>query len=57
MVTFRPWLVCCLVLAGVTCVGLICLCVVSLVAAGCPRGGFRRAAVAADSRLCSEVGR
>ncbi|KAM9734809.1 glutathione hydrolase 5 proenzyme [Menidia menidia] len=48
---------CCILLFSLVCaVGLICLCIATLVDVGCP-GGFRRAAVAADSKLCSEIGK
>ncbi|XP_076614899.1 glutathione hydrolase 5 proenzyme [Chaetodon auriga] len=58
MAKYKPWLVCCLVLAGLVCaVALVCLCVATLVGSGCPSGSFRHAAVSADSQRCSEVGR
>lgn len=58
MAKYKPWLVCCFTLAGLTCaVALVCLCVATFMAGGCPRGSFRHAAVAADSRICSEIGR
>ncbi|XP_070845848.1 glutathione hydrolase 5 proenzyme [Chaetodon trifascialis] len=58
MAKYKPWLVCCLVLAGLICaVALVCLCVATLVDRGCPSGSFRHAAVSADSQRCSEVGR
>ncbi|KAK1883792.1 Glutathione hydrolase 5 proenzyme [Dissostichus eleginoides] len=55
----KPWLVCCFISAGLLCaVALVCLCVVSRTKADkdCPSGSFTRAAVAADSRKCSEIG-
>ncbi|XP_049459495.1 glutathione hydrolase 5 proenzyme [Epinephelus fuscoguttatus] len=55
---YKPWMLCCFILACVICaVAVICLCIVSLVDRECPSGSFRHAAVAADSRLCSEIGR
>lgn len=57
MAKYKPWLVCCFIFAGLICVALICLCVASFAAGGCASGSFRHAAVAADSRLCSEIGR
>lgn len=57
MAKYKPWLVCCFILVGLICaVALVCLCAATLMA-GCPRGSFTHAAVAADSRICSEVGR
>ncbi|CAF99263.1 unnamed protein product [Tetraodon nigroviridis] len=55
MAKAKPCLICCCVLGTLTCLALIYLCVVFLVAGRCP--GFTRAAVAADSRLCSDIGR
>ncbi|XP_069003256.1 glutathione hydrolase 5 proenzyme isoform X1 [Embiotoca jacksoni] len=56
MARSRPWLLCCCLFWGFICaVALVCLCV-ALLADRCS-GGFRRAAVSADSLLCSEVGR
>ncbi|KAK7895400.1 hypothetical protein WMY93_020725 [Mugilogobius chulae] len=59
MAQFRPWLVCCCVLAGLLCVlTLVCVCVFSLLDQGsCASGSYGRAAVSADSRLCSEIGK
>ncbi|XP_073333893.1 glutathione hydrolase 5 proenzyme [Pagrus major] len=58
MAKYRPWVVCCFTLAGLICaVAIICLCISSLVDRGCPGGSFKRAAVSADSRLCSDIGR
>ncbi|KAL7377151.1 hypothetical protein ABVT39_022721 [Epinephelus coioides] len=55
---YKPWMLCCFILAGVICaVALICFCIVSLVGRECPSGSFTHAAVAADSRRCSEIGR
>ncbi|XP_023145972.2 glutathione hydrolase 5 proenzyme-like [Amphiprion ocellaris] len=58
MAKVKPWLVCCFVLLGLICaVALVCLCIASLVDRGCSGGSFRHAAVSADSKLCSEIGR
>ncbi|XP_030292712.1 glutathione hydrolase 5 proenzyme [Sparus aurata] len=58
MAKYRPWVVCCFTLAGlISAVAIICLCISSLVDRGCPGGSFRRAAVSADSKLCSDIGR
>ncbi|TKS84508.1 Gamma-glutamyltransferase 5 [Collichthys lucidus] len=55
---FKPWLVCCLILAGLICaVGVVCACIALLVDRGCPSGSFKHAAVSADSQLCSDIGR
>ncbi|XP_061555204.1 glutathione hydrolase 5 proenzyme-like [Phycodurus eques] len=50
---------CCLVCALLGTVGLLCVCLATLLPAACSGsgGGFRHAAVAADSLLCSQVGR
>ncbi|XP_029301369.1 glutathione hydrolase 5 proenzyme [Cottoperca gobio] len=54
----KPWLVCCFILAGLLCaVALVCLFFVSLVDRDRQSGCFTRAAVSADSRRCSEIGR
>lgn len=54
----KYWMLCCFILAGVICaVAVICLCIVSLVGKECPSGSFTHAAVAADSQICSEIGR
>ncbi|XP_051268905.1 glutathione hydrolase 5 proenzyme [Dicentrarchus labrax] len=58
MAKYKPWVVCCFILAGLICaVPLICLCIYSLLDGGCPGGSFKRAAVSADSQRCSEIGR
>nr|XP_046231785.1 glutathione hydrolase 5 proenzyme [Scatophagus argus] len=58
MAKYKPWLLCCFILAVVICaVALVCLFIALLAATGCPRGSFKHAAVSADSQLCSEVGR
>ncbi|XP_028457591.1 glutathione hydrolase 5 proenzyme [Perca flavescens] len=58
MAKYKPWLVCCFILAGLICaVALVCLCIVSLVGRECPSGSFMHAAVSADSRRCSEIGK
>lgn len=51
----RACLICCLILATLIGLALIYLCVAFLVAGRC--AGFTRAAVAADSLLCSDIGR
>ncbi|XP_071766469.2 glutathione hydrolase 5 proenzyme [Centroberyx gerrardi] len=54
----KTWQVCCLLSAGLLCaVALICLCIASLVNKGCSSSTFQHAAVSADSRRCSEIGR
>lgn len=55
MATSKAWLICCCALGALTCLALIYLCVSLLVAGRC--ASFTRAAVAADSRLCSDIGR
>ncbi|XP_068430173.1 glutathione hydrolase 5 proenzyme [Clinocottus analis] len=58
MAEYKPWLVCCFILAGLlSAVGLVFLCIVSIVDRECPGGSFTRAAVSADSLRCSEIGR
>ncbi|KAL6096945.1 ggt5 [Pungitius sinensis] len=58
MATFKPWVVCCVVSAGlISAVALVCLCIFSMGHRTCPGGAFTHAAVAADSLRCSEVGR
>lgn len=58
MAKYRPWLVCCFTFAGLFfAAAVVCLCVFSLQDRGCASGSFRSAAVSADSRLCSEIGR
>ncbi|XP_029024802.1 glutathione hydrolase 5 proenzyme isoform X2 [Betta splendens] len=58
MAKTRPWLLCGLVLVGLAVVALlVCLRIVVFVDSGCSSGGFRRAAVSADSLRCSEIGR
>uniref|UniRef100_A0A8C9Z179 Gamma-glutamyltransferase 5 n=1 Tax=Sander lucioperca TaxID=283035 RepID=A0A8C9Z179_SANLU len=58
MAKYKPWLVCCFILAGLICaVALVCLCIVSLVGRECPSGSFMHAAVSADSLQCSEIGK
>ncbi|KAG7223987.1 hypothetical protein INR49_015244 [Caranx melampygus] len=58
MAKYKSWLVPCFIIVGLICaVCVICLCIAWLVDTGCPGGTFRRAAVAADSRLCSDIGR
>ncbi|CAK6959430.1 glutathione hydrolase 5 proenzyme isoform X2 [Scomber scombrus] len=55
---YKPWLMCCFIFLGLICaVALVCLCVASLVDRGCSSDTFKRAAVAADSQLCSDIGR
>lgn len=56
MARYRPWLVCCCALAGLFCVvAVVCVCVLSLLDTGCT--SYQRAAVSADSRICSEIGK
>ncbi|XP_070780870.1 glutathione hydrolase 5 proenzyme [Enoplosus armatus] len=58
MAKYKPWLVCCFILAGLICaVAVVCMCIASLEGSGCPSGSFRHAAVSADSLRCSEIGR
>ncbi|XP_029920720.1 glutathione hydrolase 5 proenzyme isoform X2 [Myripristis murdjan] len=58
MAKFKSWQVCCLLCVGLFCaVALICLCNALLVNNGCSSGSFQYAAVAADSQLCSDIGR
>ncbi|CAL1569450.1 unnamed protein product [Knipowitschia caucasica] len=58
MAQSRPWLLRAAVIAGVLCLAaVVCVCVLGLPGAGCPGGSFRRGAVAADSRICSDIGR
>ncbi|XP_053195939.1 glutathione hydrolase 5 proenzyme isoform X2 [Scomber japonicus] len=58
MAKYKPWLMCCFIFLGLVCaVALVCLCVASLVDRGCSSDTFKRAAVAADSQLCSDIGR
>ncbi|XP_070706417.1 glutathione hydrolase 5 proenzyme [Pempheris klunzingeri] len=58
MAKYKPWLLCCFILIGLICaVALISLCIVSLEDRRCPSGSFKHAAVSADSRRCSEIGR
>lgn len=58
MAKSRPWLLRFWLLTGLlVAVGLVCLCVAVFVGSGCSRGSFARAAVSADSQLCSEIGR
>ncbi|XP_068562250.1 glutathione hydrolase 5 proenzyme [Cebidichthys violaceus] len=58
MAKYKPWLVCCFILAGlISAVALVLLCIVTIVDRECPRGSFTHAAVSADSLRCSEVGR
>ncbi|KAM6976023.1 glutathione hydrolase 5 proenzyme [Tautogolabrus adspersus] len=58
MAKYKPWLVCCFILAGlISTVALVCFCIFSFVDRGCPKGSFKHAAVAADSLQCSRIGR
>ncbi|XP_038589734.1 glutathione hydrolase 5 proenzyme [Micropterus salmoides] len=58
MAKYKPWLVCCFILAGLLCaVALVCMCIATFQDSGCPRGSFRHAAVSADTLRCSEIGR
>ncbi|MEQ2241088.1 hypothetical protein ILYODFUR_021766 [Ilyodon furcidens] len=58
MAKYKPWLTgCCILLAVICAVALVSLCIATLLGAGCSSGSFRHAAVAADSQLCSEIGK
>ncbi|KAG7511578.1 glutathione hydrolase 5 proenzyme-like [Solea senegalensis] len=58
MAKCKPWLLCCFVVVCLTCVvSLVCVWVALLEAGRCSSGSFRRAAVSADSHLCSDIGR
>ncbi|KAJ0057237.1 hypothetical protein NL108_002202, partial [Boleophthalmus pectinirostris] len=58
MAQLRPWLVRCCVFAGVLCVvTVVCVCVLASFDKGCASGSYRLAAVSADSRRCSEIGK
>ncbi|XP_035464330.2 glutathione hydrolase 5 proenzyme-like [Scophthalmus maximus] len=58
MAKCKPWLLCCFILAClIGAVALVCLWIASVADGGCASGGFGRAAVSADSQLCSDIGR
>ncbi|MEQ2284262.1 hypothetical protein AMECASPLE_019762 [Ameca splendens] len=58
MAKYKPWLTgCCILLAVICAVALVSLCIATLLGVGCSSGSFRHAAVAADSQLCSEIGK
>ncbi|XP_072311531.1 glutathione hydrolase 5 proenzyme [Eucyclogobius newberryi] len=58
MAESRPWLVRCCVFMVLLCVAaVVCACVLSLLDKACTSGSYRRAAVSADSRLCSQIGK
>ncbi|XP_061782950.1 glutathione hydrolase 5 proenzyme [Nerophis lumbriciformis] len=58
MATYQAWVArCCVVSALVCTAGLLCVCVTFLLSTPCAGGTFKQAAVAADSLLCSQVGR
>ncbi|KAM4719735.1 glutathione hydrolase 5 proenzyme [Anableps anableps] len=58
MTKYKPWLAaCCILLIVICAVALVCLSIATLLGAGCSSGRFRHAAVAADSKLCSEIGK
>uniref|UniRef100_A0A672G6I3 Gamma-glutamyltransferase 5 n=1 Tax=Salarias fasciatus TaxID=181472 RepID=A0A672G6I3_SALFA len=58
MAKAKALLVGCLVLVGIACtVALVALCIAALADGSCSSGGFRHAAVSADSPTCSEIGR
>ncbi|XP_017266216.1 glutathione hydrolase 5 proenzyme [Kryptolebias marmoratus] len=53
---YKPWLrFCCVVLVALCAVALVCLCLATVLGVRCSGGRFRRAAVAADSHLCSDI--
>ncbi|XP_076020481.1 glutathione hydrolase 5 proenzyme [Genypterus blacodes] len=57
MVTNRVWRVCCVCSAALLTISTIVLLFISLFAGRrCPGGAFQRAAVSADSLLCSQIG-
>ncbi|KAM6902226.1 glutathione hydrolase 5 proenzyme [Xenentodon cancila] len=54
----KPWLMrCCILLFVICTIVLICLCIGSYVCGGCSSSSFKHAAVAADSQICSEIGK
>ncbi|XP_041826554.1 glutathione hydrolase 5 proenzyme [Melanotaenia boesemani] len=58
MARYNPLKVCCCILLVLICaVALICLCIATFADVGCPTGSFKNAAVAADSQICSEIGK
>ncbi|XP_068608937.1 glutathione hydrolase 5 proenzyme [Brachionichthys hirsutus] len=58
MANCKSWFVCCVVALGLLgAVALICLGVAFFAVQGCPSGSFGRAAVSADSWICSKAGR
>lgn len=57
MAKSKPWLLCFILAGLIFTLAAVCLCIVYLTDRGCPAGSFSHAAVSADSRLCSEVGR
>ncbi|RVE65753.1 hypothetical protein OJAV_G00119760 [Oryzias javanicus] len=57
MAKCKPWQKCCCIFLVLICAAaLVCLCIATIVGAGCS-GGFRHAAVAADSQRCSDIGK
>uniref|UniRef100_A0AAX7SLM6 Gamma-glutamyltransferase 5a n=1 Tax=Astatotilapia calliptera TaxID=8154 RepID=A0AAX7SLM6_ASTCA len=58
MAKYKPWVLWCFILIGFICiVTLLCLCFTSFLGVRCSSGSFKQAAVAADSQICSEIGR
>ncbi|CAI5666820.1 unnamed protein product [Oreochromis niloticus] len=58
MAKYKPWVLWCFILIGFICiVTLLCLCFTSFLDGRCSSGSFKQAAVAADSQICSEIGR
>uniref|UniRef100_A0A3Q4G3V8 Gamma-glutamyltransferase 5a n=1 Tax=Neolamprologus brichardi TaxID=32507 RepID=A0A3Q4G3V8_NEOBR len=58
MAKYKPWVLWCFILIGFICiVTLLCLCFTSFLDVRCSSGSFKQAAVAADSQICSEIGR
>uniref|UniRef100_A0A3Q0S9U6 Glutathione hydrolase n=1 Tax=Amphilophus citrinellus TaxID=61819 RepID=A0A3Q0S9U6_AMPCI len=58
MAKYKPWMLCCFILIGFICiVAIVCLCFTSFLDRRCPSGSYKRAAVSADSQICSEIGR
>ncbi|KAF6716544.1 Gamma-glutamyltransferase 5 [Oryzias melastigma] len=57
MAKCKPWQKCCCIFLVLICAAaLVCLCIATIVGAGCS-GGFKHAAVAADSQRCSDIGK
>uniref|UniRef100_A0A3P9H611 Glutathione hydrolase n=1 Tax=Oryzias latipes TaxID=8090 RepID=A0A3P9H611_ORYLA len=57
MAKCKPWQKCCCIFLALICAAaLVCLCIATIVGEGCI-SGFKHAAVAADSKLCSDIGK